>query len=82
MERSGLRWRGSSQGSTDGDFTSRLFNLKRAVAGLKTAHMPKITAAFELSLLTLTMSGLRRRKAQNPLRLCTSAPLQATLTAF
>jgi len=33
--------------------------LKRAVAGLKIAHLPKITAAFEFSGLTLTVPGLR-----------------------
>ena len=34
-------------------------NLKRAVAGLKTAHLRKITSAFEFSVLTLTVPGLR-----------------------
>jgi hypothetical protein len=30
-----------------------------AVAGPKTAHLTKITAAFEFSVLTLTVPGLR-----------------------
>jgi hypothetical protein len=40
-------------------------NLKRAVAGLKTAHLPKITLSFEFPVLTLTVPGLRLRKVQN-----------------
>jgi hypothetical protein len=32
------------------------------------AHLPKITSAFEFSVLTLTVSGLHLRKVQNPLR--------------
>jgi hypothetical protein len=42
-------------------------NLKTAVAGLEMAHLPKTTASFELSVLTLTVPGLRFRQAQNPL---------------
>ena len=34
-------------------------NLNPAVAGLKTAHLPKITLAFEVSGLTLTVPVLR-----------------------
>jgi hypothetical protein len=34
-------------------------NLKTAVAGPKMAHLAKITAAFEFSVLTLTVPGLR-----------------------
>jgi hypothetical protein len=37
-----------------------------AVAGLKMAHLLKITVAFEFSVLTLTVPGLRFRKIQNP----------------
>jgi hypothetical protein len=48
----------------------RALNLKKAVAGLKKAHLPKITSAFEFSVLTLTVPGLRLRKVQNPLCLC------------
>jgi hypothetical protein len=33
--------------------------LKTAVAGPKMAHLIKITAAFESSVLTLTVPGLR-----------------------
>jgi hypothetical protein len=33
--------------------------LKTAVAGPKMAHLAKITAAFEFSVLTLTVPGLR-----------------------
>jgi hypothetical protein len=42
--------------------------LKTAVAGLKMAHLPKITLAFEFSVLALTVPGLCRRKVQNPVR--------------
>jgi hypothetical protein len=42
-------------------------SLDSAVAGLKMAHLLKITAAFEFSVLTLTVPGLRLRKIQNPL---------------
>jgi HSP20 family molecular chaperone IbpA len=42
-------------------------NLKTAVAGPKTAHPDKITAAFEFSVLTLTVPGLR---AENIKILC------------
>jgi hypothetical protein len=31
----------------------------KSVAGLKTAHLHKITAAFEFSVLILTVLGLR-----------------------
>jgi hypothetical protein len=41
-------------------------NLNSAVAGLKMAHLLKITLAFEFSVLTLTVPGLRLRKIQNP----------------
>jgi hypothetical protein len=41
-------------------------NLNSAVAGLKMAHLLKITVAFEFSVLTLTVPGLRLRKIQNP----------------
>jgi hypothetical protein len=40
--------------------------LTTAVAGLKTAYVSKITLAFEFSVLTLTVPGLRLRKVQNP----------------
>jgi hypothetical protein len=40
--------------------------LNSAVAGLKMAHILKITVAFEFSVLTLTVPGLRLRKIQNP----------------
>jgi hypothetical protein len=47
-------------------------NLKRAVAGFRMAHLAKITAAlitaaFEFSVLTLTVPGLR---AENIKILC------------
>jgi hypothetical protein len=32
------------------------------------AHLPKIALAFECSVLTLTVPGLRLRKVQNPVR--------------
>jgi hypothetical protein len=38
-----------------------IINLKTAVAGPKTAHLAKITAAFEFSVLTLTVPGLRAK---------------------
>jgi hypothetical protein len=38
-----------------------LLNLKTAVAGPKMAHLAKITAAFEFSVLTLTVPGLRAK---------------------
>jgi hypothetical protein len=44
----------------------RCIILKRAVAGLKTAHLLKITLAFEFSVLTLTVPGLRSEKFKNP----------------
>jgi hypothetical protein len=40
--------------------------LKRAVASLEMAHLPKITSTSEFSVLTLTVPGLRIRKVQNP----------------
>ena len=39
--------------------------LNSAVAGLKMAHLTKITLSFEFSVLTLTVPGLRLRKVQN-----------------
>jgi hypothetical protein len=45
-----------------------MLNLNSAVAGLKIAHLLKITVAFEFSVLTLTVPGLRLRKIQNPSR--------------
>jgi hypothetical protein len=38
-----------------------LFILKTAVAGLKMAHLHEITLAFEFSVLTLTVPGLRAK---------------------
>jgi hypothetical protein len=35
--------------------------LKTAVAGPKMAHLAKFTAAFEFSVLTLTVPGLRAK---------------------
>jgi tRNA A-37 threonylcarbamoyl transferase component Bud32 len=43
----------------------RDINLETAVAGLKMAHLTKITLSFEFSVLTLTVPGLRLRKVQN-----------------
>jgi hypothetical protein len=43
--------------------------------------MAKITAAFEFSVLTLTVPGLRLRKVQNPLCFSPPAPFLSTLTA-
>ena len=40
--------------------------LNSAVAGLKMAHLLKITLAFEFSVLTLTVPGLGLQKVQNP----------------
>ena len=37
----------------------RVIILKTAVAGPKMAHLAKITLAFEFSVLTLTVPGLR-----------------------
>jgi TctA family transporter len=45
----------------------KLLNLKTAVAGPKTAHPAKITAAFEFPVLTLTVPGFR---AENIKILC------------
>jgi hypothetical protein len=42
----------------------RLLNLKTAVAGPKMAHLAKITAAFEFSVLTLTVPGLRAKNCK------------------
>jgi hypothetical protein len=56
--------------------------LKRAVAGLKTAHLPKITLSFEFSVLTLTVPGLRLRKVQNTLCFYPPAPFSSSLTAL
>jgi hypothetical protein len=41
--------------------------VKTVVAGLEAAHLPKTTSSFELSVLTLTVPGLRLRQVQNPL---------------
>jgi hypothetical protein len=40
---------------------SGFMNLKTAVAGPKMAHLAKTTAAFEFSVLTLTVPGLRAK---------------------
>jgi len=56
--------------------------LKEAVAGLKMAHMRKITLAFEFSVLTLTVPGLRLRKVQNRLCFCASALFSSALTTL
>ncbi len=40
-------------------------NLNSAFAGLKMAHLTKITLSFEFSVLTLTVPGLRLRKVHN-----------------
>jgi hypothetical protein len=53
---------------------------KRAVAGLKIAHLLKIPSAFEFSVLTLIVPGLRPRKVQNPLCFCAPAPFSSALT--
>jgi hypothetical protein len=37
------------------------FNLKTAAAGLKIGHLREITFAFEFSVLTLTVPGLRAK---------------------
>ncbi len=37
--------------------------LNSAVAGLKMAHLTKITSSFEFSVLTLTVPGLRLKKS-------------------
>jgi hypothetical protein len=38
--------------------------LKKAVAGLEMAHLPKITSSFGFSVLTLTVPGLRLQKVR------------------
>jgi hypothetical protein len=43
------------------------YNPKKAVAGFRMAHLAKITAAFESSVLTLTVPGFR---AENIKILC------------
>ncbi len=55
--------------------------LNSAVAGLKTAHLLEITVAFEFSVLTLTVPGLRLRKIQNPSCFRVPAPFSSSLTA-
>jgi hypothetical protein len=60
---------------------ARPLNLKRAVAGLEMAHLPKITSSFELSVLTLTAPALRLRKIQNPFCYCVPVPFLSSLTA-
>jgi hypothetical protein len=42
----------------DGEHTAQVINLK-TVAGPQMAHMAKISAAFEIPVLTLTVPGLR-----------------------
>ncbi|MFO0416719.1 MAG: hypothetical protein ACK5Y6_05465, partial [Pseudomonadota bacterium] len=49
------------------ELVARSLNLKTAVAGPKTAHPGKITAAFEFPVLTLTVPGFR---AENIKILC------------
>jgi hypothetical protein len=46
---------------------ARTIILKRAVAGFRMARLAKITAAFEFSVLTLTVPGFR---AENIKILC------------
>jgi hypothetical protein len=56
--------------------------LEKAFAGLKIAHLPKTTLAFEFSALTLTVPGLRPRKVQNPAYFCAPATFPVSLTAL
>jgi hypothetical protein len=51
------------------------------VAGLKMAHLTKITSSFEFSVLTLTVPGLRLRKVQNTWCFLPYAPFSYSLTA-
>ena len=60
---------------------AQLLNLKTVVAGLNTAYLSKFTLAFEFSVLTLTVPGLRLRKVQNPQCCGTSTPVSSALTA-
>jgi hypothetical protein len=57
-------------------------NLERAGAGLKTAHMRKITSGVECSVRTLTEHGLGPRRVHNPLRLCNFAQIVSAVRAL
>jgi hypothetical protein len=46
--------------------------LKRAVAGLKMAHLSKITSAFEFSVLTLAVPGFKPLKSSKSIVLLNS----------
>jgi hypothetical protein len=56
-------------------------NLKTAVAGLKMAHLREITLAFEFSVLTLTVPGLRAKNFKILKCFRVSAPFSLSLTA-
>jgi hypothetical protein len=55
----------------------RDMNLSSAVAGLKIAHLLKITSAVESAVLSLTVPWLRVRVSQNPVFLGVSARLSS-----
>jgi hypothetical protein len=55
--------------------------LKTAVAGLKMAHLREITLAFEFSVLTLTVPGLRAKNFKILECFLVSAPFSFYLTA-
>lgn len=55
--------------------------LKRAVAGQKMAHLPKITST-ELAEVSRDVPGLRLRMVQNPMCFCSPAPFSSSLTAL
>jgi hypothetical protein len=57
------------------------YNPKNAVAGPKIAHLVKITLAFEFSVLTLTVPGLRAENFKILKCFRVSAPFSFSLTA-
>ena len=59
----------------------KAITLKTAVACLKIAQLHKITFAFESSLPTLTVPGVRLQKVENRAFCCVLAPFSSTLTA-
>gem|GEM_PF-3968802 len=52
-----------------------IVNLNSAVAGPKMAHLAKITAAFEFSVLTLTVPGFKPPKSSKSLVLLTTCAI-------
>jgi hypothetical protein len=60
-------------------YDDKLIILKRAVASLTGAHLSKIALAFEFSVLTLTVPGLRPRKAQKSCVLLSTCAISSHL---